>query len=332
MTTITSGSPTTLSVPWPIQILIVLLIVIVYFRRMNTSWPILNKITRSKDSETLPATPILLSTTLGNADIFHGATTTTPQGYHVEYYVSGLSLFSHEETRGIYAVELPFMTGVHLLGIPRQNESTEPLSITKPASMEPVELEGNYNDIFSLYADRDQQIQSRFVLDPAAMIFTIDFCRRFNWEIVGDTLYFMNSGKLPSFEIVDKFVQEIRPAIEVSSDRQKHPYNMSYTQFSGRDLKCPICQKLLVAGAAWLACPDGHGCLVTGKQLLDMAHGEEPTPPSVDASTSHSTLTCPYCSNPMTAQNYAFTNVRIDVCSKCMFRWLDAGEPAELFK
>lgn len=277
------------------------------------------------------STPLLLSYGItGGTDLVAAPGGTTPHGMHFDFYISNMSLFSTQQTYGIYTVELPFTSGVHLVGSPTHGDTQINLSDTK--GMEPVTLEGTYNQVFNLYAEPNQQVQSRYVLDPTAMVFTLDFCSKFNWEILNDTLFFMDAEHFPTFEIVDEFVEQIRPAIEVPSDRTKNPYNMSYTQLDGRTFLYPICQQKLVTGTAWLACPGGHGCLVTGKQLMEMREQTEPVPADETNATLHNALTCPYCQNPMVPTRYQQTSVTIDVCSKCMFRWLDAREPTTLFK
>lgn len=275
--------------------------------------------------------PILFAQATSEAsDLICGYQGSTPSGMHFTYNITGMSLFSNEQTLGVYSVELPFMSGVHLLGCAKHSDTQVDI-YTSGSVMERVALEGNYDAYFDLYADSGQQAQSRYVLDPKAMVFTIDFCRQFNWEIIEDTLYFMNQGHLPSFEVVDQFIAEIRPAVEVASDRRKNPYRMSYTNFTGRTMLCPICQKQLTEGDQWLECPDGHGSLVSGGQLVNLRTGSSDDA-AVDAydtggnTTNHSTIICPYCSSAMTPSHYQSTDTVIDVCTKCMFRWLDSGE------
>lgn len=283
-------------------------------------------------SGSYPSTPLLFSYALtgSDTDLISVPGGTTPNGMHFEFYATNISLFSTQQTYGIYCIELPFTSGVHLIGAPKAGDTQ--LDFSGVTSLEPVTLEGTYNQVFNLYAEHDQQVQSRYVLDPAAMVFTLDFCSKFNWEILGDTLYFMDTDHLPTFEIVDEFVAQIRPTIEIPSDRRKNPYKMSYTQMSGRIFLCPICQKQLVTGDAWLACPNGHGCLVSGKQMINLKKEGAEDPPDTATAAPHGNLTCPYCQNPMVPTRYQETNITIDVCSKCMFRWLDATEPTALFK
>ena len=182
----------------------------------------------------LPESPILLSRMQGQ--MFNGAWGKTPQGNYFTYVVSGVKLFSDSQTVGTYAVELPFKSGAHIIGIPNSHR----FSINSDV-MEKVTLEGDYPSYFTLYADLLQQVQSRYVLDPSAMVFTVDFCQRFEWEILDDTLYFSSGAVLPSFDIIDTFIDELGPAIEVASDRRKNPYKMSYIGTAVRTMFCPIC-------------------------------------------------------------------------------------------
>ena len=223
---------------------------------------------RKPAKPSLSNAPVLFSNCFASGeDLIQGNVGQTPKEMHFEYYVGGLSLFSDNQTTGVFAFELPFNSNLHLLGIAK-NGNTPIVVNTTTSVMEPVDLEGDYSTYFNLYADKNQQAQSRYVLDPAAMVFTIDFCSQFNWEIIEDTLYIMSSGRLPAFDLVDRFVDELRPAIEDPSDRRKNHYRMSYTDMRGRKFNCPVCQRQLVQGDAWLACPSGHGCLLTGGQLL----------------------------------------------------------------
>lgn len=294
---------------------------------------------RRKLRPTTEGSTILLAHTFRDAtDIIPARSSTTPGGLYWQYLIG--ATFMGDAMRGVYSVELPFTSGVHLLGIPKKGEDFD--ISTWGSVMEPVELEGDYPDYFSLYADKGEQMESRFVLDPKAMQFTVDFCKEFSWEIVDDALYFASENRPASFGLIDQFVKEIRPALETKSDRTATPQmTMPYAHFEGRSMNCPICSKRLIPSEEWLGCPDGHGVLVTAVQLSDLRNIEdndnnnEVEELNVEHSghnpVGHTELQCPYCQNTMKSTPFAFTNVQIDVCPKCMFRWLDAGEAKRLF-
>ncbi len=297
---------------------------------------VLSVFVRRKLRPTAKGSTVLLAHTFQDAEAVPVKGGTTKTGLYWQYYVGASQALS--TMRGVYAVELPFKSGVHLLGIPKKGEDFD--INTWGSVMEPVVLEGDYPNYFSLYADIGEQQQTRFVLDPKAMVFTVDFCKDFSWEIVDDTLYVASEERTAPLDLINQFVREIRPAIEVASDRTQDPQlKMPYAHFEGREIDCPICTKQLVPAAEWLGCPDGHGVLVTGSQLQSIRgvnHAGGVDIPEVNVERSgnnpvgHTELQCPYCHSLMKSTQFAFTNVQIDVCPKCMFRWLDAGESKRL--
>jgi hypothetical protein len=121
----------------------------------------------------------------------------------------------------IYCVQLPFSAQVHLLGIPKTEDVVQLRPTLGKSLMEPVQLEGDYQKYFSLFVEKQDtsQTQSRYVLDPKAMAFTVDFCRSHSWEIIGPELYFVQAGMLhesdptSTFDDVANFVAQIRPSI-----------------------------------------------------------------------------------------------------------------------
>jgi len=237
-------------------------------------------------------------------------------------------LFSEEETVVVCSVELPFMSGAHLLGIP-QNPSYKASLHVDTGKFETVRLEGNYNDIFSLWAEPNKQSDSRYVLDPAAMVFTIDFCDKFYWEIRKDTLYFMSVSILPSLDIVDEFVRQIQPALEVPSDRVGNPAKLPYVHTYGREVLCPRCSDKLTIGRAWMECPQGHGFLITGAQMKDERTSDVPIEYESVASAHNlmgEAIECPYCHSEMKRTPYQNADIVLDVCTQCPHRWLDGAE------
>lgn len=264
---------------------------------------------------------------ISHSTLFSGTRLKTPGGLPVLHVISAASV-DDTNAHSMYMVDLPFQAAAHLVGIPRQLGADVAIKVQKE-HMEEVVLEGDYPRYFQLFTQNRHQSATRYMLDPKAMVFTIDFCQHFFWEIHDSTLYFTNHGLLPSLSIVDTFIREIRPALEVPNANLIHPAKLSYTKRNYRSIKCPLCQKDLVDnGSPWLDCPDDHGSLLTGKQLLSLRSEivkkiDHPKPPSI-GKRSH--LTCPYCSSRMKPNLYQDTGIEIDICKACGYRWLDTHE------
>lgn len=78
-------------------------------------------------------------------------------------------------------------------------------------------------------------------------------------------------------------------------------------------------------------CPDGHGTLVTGKYLSDIEkspHLDE-TKNTSSADSAHQ-IVCPHCSTEMQKVDYNSTDIIIDACTNCHYRWLDSGEVTKI--
>lgn len=269
--------------------------------------------------------PILFS--LLNGDLINAASGLTKGELSYMYLVGEGTIFSSNETIGVCTVELPFVSGAHLVGIPVSQSGLT--SVLNGQGMEPVVLETGFNDVFHLYAKVDQQFEARYVLDPAAMIFLIDFCKQYTWEIHEDMLYFLSKGASPDLATVDEFVRHIRPAVEVESDRARNPAKLPYKHGHGRKILCPHCEDRLDLGRAWMECPKGHGFLLSGAQIRDERESTESIDYAIQqASTSliGQKLACPYRGGAMLQNRYQHSNIIIDVCQQCPHRWLDGHE------
>lgn len=233
----------------------------------------------------------------------------------------------------IFRVELPFQSSVHLMGIPKTGNEIQldPSQIDTP--MEHVELEGDYGKYFELYCGKGMQVDSRYVLDPKAMLFTLDFCQSQSWELVGNELYFVQTGAnaandptLLSDDIV-QFVREIKPAVAVPlSDTQKIQ-QAPYGKDRRTDLHCPICHKKLVNTGQCFVCPGGDGVLLTGSLLSKLTKTSSRLPKNTTSKKQRPhTLVCPSCHHSMQQVPYNGGSTIIDSCGSCAYRWLDAGE------
>lgn len=234
----------------------------------------------------------------------------------------------------IVRVELPFATRLHLLNVPKigDTQAVYPLG-WKGNHLEEVHLEGDYHKHFALYCAQGEQAEARYVLDPLAMVHVIDFCRHFSWELVGNELYLVQDTTQaakaePMFAQVLPFIEQIRPALErpltTAEQRAMTPY--------GRDrrssLTCPVCQADMPNVDSHFSCPAGHGTLLTGSQLAQLKDGELQIAAQNSAyNQQRGDIPCPACGQVMhpTAYN-GRSDLIIDSCTNCPYRWLDTTE------
>jgi len=281
---------------------------------------------------------ILLTKGISKVVVFGNGGRTTA-GHSYMYLLGDLSDSNQKGVKGIYAFALPFKTELHLLGIPANEEGRQ---WSQQSGMETVRLEGNYPDYFTLYAEEGQQSLTRYHIDPQVMVFSIDFIKNMHWEIVNNTLYFLDNELLPSLDIADEFIRMIKPAFTPTPKLEPKLFVSRIGEElkdSALDLKCPICQVELMLGKKWLACPEGHGYLISGTEMLDVrkdkAHivkelsevfGRPPKVISKVVNVQHEELHCPHCSHAMRQANYQNTEIILDICSYCPYRWIDGGE------
>ena len=109
-------------------------------------------------------------------------------------YMAVLELGALTKSATMLSVQLPFVTKIHLLAITKRDDMSQ-FRIDKINSvMESVSLEGDYDKYFTLYAEKGTQTDARYVLDPKAMAFTIDFCKSHSWEIRESEFYFVQEN------------------------------------------------------------------------------------------------------------------------------------------
>lgn len=239
-----------------------------------------------------------------------------------------------EDNALLYQVALPFESKIHLLGIPKKSGATQ-LDPTGSGLMEKVELEGDFDDYFSLFCEKGMQVDARYVLNPKVMAFVVDFCQSHNWEIVGNELYFLQEtgtgaagDHTDMFKDINAFVAQIRPVIEQPlTDAEKQAIT-PYGEDSRTDLKCPVCGQVLTNTGQYFACPKGDGALVNGRLLPELISKPERVsdPQDIPAISRMKPLVCPSCGATMQHVAYEFSKVIIDSCPNCPYRWLDAGE------
>lgn len=231
----------------------------------------------------------------------------------------------------IVRVELPFATRTHLLNIPKL-PGTPRVIIDSNSHMERVDLEGDYHRHFVLYCGRGEQTTVRYILDPKAMAFVIDFCGHFSWEIEGNELYLVQdaakkAAQNPMFAQVGPFVDQIRPAIERPLTALERRAITPYGRDRRSSLKCPICGSDMPNIDSHFSCPNHHGTLLTGAQLAGLKNGELTIEhPDASHTIEHGVLICPACSQPMHQVPYNGSDIIIDSCMHCPYRWLDGAE------
>lgn len=278
-------------------------------------------------------TPVLLGIASRHGDLVLLRDGYTPMENRYAYIMGLGIIYSHTPVYGLYSIELPFVAATHLLGMSKHDGLPVKVKTDKSA-LEPVALEGNYADYFSLYVDKNEQMEARYILDPKAMVFTMDFCSKYNWEIVGSTLFFLSDNEVPSYELVDQFIKEIRPAIDTGAKPVRHSHDLPYVTIQPLHMDCPICSVRMQPAESWLACVKQHGILVTGRQLIRLRSAANPKLLTTALKTKDQitgrVLTCPYCKSPMKETAYQNTNIGVDVCTSCRHRWLDYKELDEI--
>lgn len=233
----------------------------------------------------------------------------------------------------IYKVILPFATTVHLLGVPKQTGAVQLDPVSGGGLMEHVTLEGDYHDYFDLFCEKGMQQQARYVLDPKAMAHTIDFCQTHSWEIVGNELILVTTSEMQIAgaspdqarkEILD-FIKEIRPALERPLTKAELAALAPYGEDYRDNLKCPVCKQHMKNNQQYHSCPNGHGILITGAQLIKLKKNSLRFTKNSDSSVRPN-INCPSCGQAMHEVAYAGSATTIDSCTKCPYRWLDAHD------
>jgi Zn-finger nucleic acid-binding protein len=253
-------------------------------------------------------------------------------------YIYSSFNYTDGNTATMFLVHLPFKTKIHLLAITKRKDMSQ-FRIEKINSvMEPVLLEGDFHNFFTLYTEKGMQTDSRYVLDPKAMAFTMDFCKSHSWEIRGSEFYFVqeNFSNVEGdttwmWDDIDQFIKEIKPAVAMPLSEEelriRNPYG-SAVQHPDKII-CPICAtKLSVTSEEIYECINGHGCLLHGSDMLKLRNNDLQLKfaNKSNLDSNHSTVKCPSCNTKMEKVKYAYTNKDIDICNNCQFRWIDSGE------
>lgn len=283
-------------------------------------------------------TPILMSMYLINQHVLHAI---SGQIDDVVYrvYVTGESHGGHMSGGArLYVFELDFNTRAHLIGLGNdsQYDKFKLKSHLNTYDVEYIDLEGDFNQHFDLYAAQGQQTQARYVFDPQAMATYIDYCRYNFWEIVDNELHIVISHGHKNQQYVlqhaREFLRVIKPALtrELPSDPKIKHYPV-YNQ-THKKLPCPICHTKTKGHKGIFACKNNHGILLFGGTLLELRNGNNAYDQKSLNDQSHKSLQCPNCNNLMLTHKFAQKDFMIDTCTRCALRWLDSTEVAKVLK
>lgn len=243
-----------------------------------------------------------------------------------------------DESAVIYTLDLPFNTETHLVGLSKKFkiDRVQFEAFLLANSLVKITLEGDFPDYFDLYAKKDQDFQVRYVLDPEAMAFVVDYSRSHFWEINDAELYFVNPD--PNQDSTDilkesqRFVEQIKPALLPGDPNAPTVHHeVPYGEYDGPPLPCPRCKKTMTLTDTWQVCPDGQGILINGRNLKRLNNHELRIQLPAISKTQHSRIICPNCHNPMVSVAFdGSKDLRIDSCEHCPFRWLDADDISQL--
>ena len=291
---------------------------------------------RRNQSETVKDTAILLGYFTEGAELRHLAEGSLgDMHYMVIMPTSGAARVPFDNGALLYRVELPFRTKVHLLSIPKKTGATQ-LNPGHSGLMEPVVLEGNFDDYFSLFCEKGMQTDARYVLDPEAMDFLVKFGQAFSWELVANELYFgVEAGvydpndHTDMFKDIAAFVSRIRPAVEQPLSAAEVQAMTPYGEDRRTDLTCPICKCILKNTGSCFTCPEGHGALVSGRYLRQVVQTPRHINVAANPKPDAATFMCPSCGTPMIPVAYEFSETTIHSCPNCPYRWVDAADVAD---
>lgn len=243
-----------------------------------------------------------------------------------------------EQSSVLYVLDLPFNTGVHLLGVNR----TYPLNrlhldtFLQTIGMAKVQLDPTMAEDCDIYTGREHAFQVQSALDPDALSFVRHYWRTHVWELHDSELYVV----VPEHAIGDSsfvieshsFVEAIRPVLPAASANAPIVHReIPFDIYDGPAMRCPICQKhMVLQDSAWFRCKHGHGLLVTDREIERLIANKFPRRIDVNAIMHHGPLTCPSCHYPMEITRYNSSALEINKCINCRFSWVDTDDHSGL--
>jgi hypothetical protein len=274
----------------------------------------------------------ILNTGSGTSDgMRYGMYMTTPAGGD-----SGESFIMQSTV--IYVLNLPFNTQVHLLGVNTSSTLSKLQFETylTAVGMAKVALDEEFDKVCDMYTGRDHEFRVQYALDPDAMAFVKKYCRTHLWELHDSELYVVvpdNAIGSGQFVIEShSFVDAIRAALPAGNPTATITHReIAFTIYDGPNLRCPICQKhMTLQEDAWFRCKNGHGMLVTDRQLDQLVNNRLHEHIDSNAIIHHGPLTCPHCHHPMETMRYNGSKLEVNACSNCQFKWVDTDEQTNL--
>jgi len=109
----------------------------------------------------------------------------------------------------IMSMDLPEKSEVHIAGFSAADSHLDELlgNTNLDNSLVKVNLEGDFQDYFRLYCSPGREVELREILDPSSMEFLVDFCKKLNWELFENTLYFVQSQTTKADEYEETMTQ-----------------------------------------------------------------------------------------------------------------------------
>jgi len=294
-----------------------------------------------------PRTPVTaVSSLVGYYSVGHSLLNTghgTIDGIHYGMYMTTVTdkqfgdAFT-DEVAIIYVLDLPFNTGVHLLGASKlyKIDHTKFDPFLAQNGLQKVALEGDSSNFFDMYAAKGQDFQIRSILNPEQFATVEKYCKTQFWELHDSELYFIVTddgiGNGNIIETTNQFIHALQPALPATTSSLPVVHReVPYDVYDGPILDCPLCgKKMELCDSKWFRCVDGHGVLVISREFEQLYHRRLTIQIDPAKAVHHGPLACPHCHYSMQTVQDHDKKIEVDLCPNCAFSWLDADDVATL--